>query len=62
MNNLKLIYNEDIRNKKLFEKNELVISSNKEKVISFYKDDIWDLSYRLSNNNASNIKNINLNF
>ena len=58
MNTLKIDYNYNITELLKNDKNELIISLNGSHVLSRYKDDYWDLSFKMLSNNSSKIKGV----
>lgn len=58
MNTLKIDYNYNIVELLKNDKNDLIVSLNGNQVSSKYKDDYWDLSFKMLSNNSSKIKGL----
>lgn len=61
MNTLKIDYNHNIVELFKNDKKELIISLNGNQILSRYKDDYWDLSFKMLSNNSSKITGLSFN-
>jgi len=59
MNKINVIYNNDIRQCDNKEKENLIVSIEDKKVLSYYKDNIWILNHKLLYNNNAKMNSIN---